>query len=175
MKLKNFARLRVRCLVIDGGFIVAITIAMIHLTDLLIGQDLAEARRNGSVYYVALAAVILTYALNKDIVNGRSIGKTLTNFRIVTLRDGGKPGPWRCLVRNLPSLIVPLEAIMLLIGHRTPGDYLVNTQVDEAPENYELRSFSKNLFFGRLLVVTTTFVVVFLVLLMIYDAMHYAI
>jgi hypothetical protein len=164
MKLRNFDRLRAKSIIIDGGFTFAVIFATTHLADLcmkLLGDDILAAKQEGLSYHIPWLSIFNTYVLNKDLINGRSIGKTLTNFRVVHIPDGATPGPWRCLLRNLPTLIIPLEVIMLFIGHRRLGDYLAHTRVDEAPEKYELKKFDSEIFLERLFVVVITFVFVF--------------
>jgi hypothetical protein len=170
MKLKNFERLRAKSIMIDGGFTFAVIFATTHLADLcmkLLGEDILAEKREGLSYQIAWLSISITYMLNKDLINGRSIGKTLTNFRVVRISDGLTAGPWRCLLRNLPTLLVPLEVIMLFISYRRLGDYLAHTRIDEAPEKYELKKFDGKRFLKRLFVVAITFVSVFGVMWMI--------
>jgi hypothetical protein len=91
MKLKNFERLRAKSIMIDGGFTFAVIFATTHLADLcmkLLGEDILAEKREGLSYHIAWLSISITYMLNKDLINGRSIGKTLANFRVVRISDG---------------------------------------------------------------------------------------
>lgn len=79
--------------------------------------------------YLTIGLGVIIYLL-KDIVNGRSIGKRLTN---ISVRDGANgvqvPPAWRLLLRNLTIFIWPVEIIILLLTGKRIGDFIFKTQV----------------------------------------------
>jgi uncharacterized RDD family membrane protein YckC len=159
MKLKNFGRLRACSAFIDFVCFVIVSLITGEFADLLlktVGENIVQPHRQGSLYYLGLTTVNLTFLLNKDLVNGQSIGKTLAGLRVVIVKNGKTPGPWRCLLRNLPTLLVPIEAVMLMIGYRRLGDYLAKTAVIESPDKYDLRAANWKLLFERLIIVMLT-------------------
>lgn len=86
---------------------------------------------------VAAAAVLLLVAANRLVrpaVSGRTFGRSVLGITVVD-RDGGLPGPWRLLLRDLAHL---LDTLPLMLGWlwplvdsrgRTFADLLARTQV----------------------------------------------
>jgi Mce-associated membrane protein len=86
---------------------------------------------------IAGGSVILAIAVNRLLlpaVTGWSLGRSLSAIA-VTHRDGGRPGPWRLLLRDLAHL---LDAASLFVGwlwplwdprNRTFADLLLGTEV----------------------------------------------
>lgn len=77
-------------------------------------------------YYLATALVALFFC--KDNIAGRSIVKRLMGYQVVRERTGLPAGPFRCVVRNLFTVLWPIELVALLFnkGQRL-GDLVAGT------------------------------------------------
>lgn len=66
----------------------------------------------------------------KDNYRGKSIGKRLMGYQVVTAGKGNQAGSLRCFIRNLLILIWPLEALITLFSpSRRLGDLISGTKV----------------------------------------------
>ena len=82
----------------------------------------------GAPYYILLGA-FYTYTF-KDSINGRSLGKRITNMQVVDNKTGKSASPLQCLIRNLFILIAPVEFILSFVNpYLRIGDRAANTKV----------------------------------------------
>jgi uncharacterized RDD family membrane protein YckC len=94
------------------------------------GVDMAKATSDGSIYFGAWGALLIWMYLNKDVFSGMSIGKRISDLRIVKSGTEVSAGPLRCLVRNIFSLLWPLELVALIFSPaRRIGDLVAGTRV----------------------------------------------
>ena len=81
-----------------------------------------------SYYFFGWTAVVYGLFLNKDMLHGMSIGKTIAGFRVIVLKTGDTASPLRCLVRNLFLILGPVELVVLLYSeNRRIGDFVAGT------------------------------------------------
>lgn len=80
---------------------------------------------------IATATVLFSLFLNKDIFNGKSIGKYIVGLKVVSFKTGDPASPIQCMIRNLFILIWPIEAVMLFFSPEMRiGDFLAGTRVE---------------------------------------------
>lgn len=76
---------------------------------------------------------LVTY-LNKDIARGRSLGKRLLGYAVVSESDERRPRMAVCFLRNLTGIIFPIE---LIFGFFSPdkkiSDYFTKTKIVKVP------------------------------------------
>ncbi|NOU93105.1 hypothetical protein GC093_07660 [Paenibacillus sp. LMG 31456] len=79
-------------------------------------------------YFITAIGLIIT--MFKDVVNGRSIGKRMTNISVIdSKRNDQVPSIWRLILRNITLLIWPVDLLYFLISGNRIGDILFSTQV----------------------------------------------
>jgi uncharacterized RDD family membrane protein YckC len=79
-------------------------------------------------YYVNIFAFSLYFC--KDIVQGRSIAKRIFKLQLVNARTGQPAGSIRCLVRNITTILWPIEvAVALVNNERRIGDFIAGTKL----------------------------------------------
>ena len=82
----------------------------------------------GAPYYILLGA-FYTYTF-KDSINGRSLGKRITNLQVVDNKTGISASPLQCLIRNLFVIIAPVEFILSVVSpYLRIGDRVAKTKV----------------------------------------------
>lgn len=85
-----------------------------------------------------LFAVGFSLYLCKDCIDGRSIAKRIGRFQVVNNRTGEPAGAIRCLVRNIFTVVWPIEVIVSLFNtQRRIGDRIAGTKLvvyEPAPE-----------------------------------------
>jgi uncharacterized RDD family membrane protein YckC len=83
---------------------------------------------DGPLWYLALMGFALY--LCKDIVQGRSLGKRITNTQVVDRATKKAASPLQCVVRNITTLFWMIEAIITLFNpSRRLGDLIAGTEV----------------------------------------------
>lgn len=78
---------------------------------------------------------------NKDIFSGRSPAKRILKMQVIDNKTGQVANPIKCLVRNLTTILWPLEVIFVLIDpKRRLGDKIAGTRIDfvENPEKIKM-------------------------------------
>ena len=72
--------------------------------------------------------VVYPIAMNKDFLNGKSIGKRIFGIQVQNL-DGQKANEWKCSLRNILP-IIPIDILFTLISpKRRIGDRIAQTQI----------------------------------------------
>ncbi|KAA3627418.1 MAG: hypothetical protein DWQ02_19805 [Bacteroidetes bacterium] len=111
--------------------------------------------------------VIYTLAMNKDFLNGKSIGKRVMKIQVQDL-NVQVAGEWMCALRNF-IFIIPFEMFIVLFSPgRRMGDYLAGTKVEQEEEftlstiHSELKQFriNKNLILGLLFALVNVYCLV---------------
>lgn len=101
--------------------------------------------------------ILITYplAINKDFLNGKSIGKRIFNIQVQNLNNN-IANEWKGSLRNL-LFIIPIDIFVSLISpSRRIGDYLAGTKIELDSTfnlntiNSELKKYriNRNLIFG---------------------------
>lgn len=67
-------------------------------------------------YPVGLVLAIIYMALSDSLQNGRSVGKKIMGFAVISLEDGSPCGVRQSIVRNLPLIVPMIFAIVPLWG-----------------------------------------------------------
>jgi uncharacterized RDD family membrane protein YckC len=103
-------------------------------------------RLQDSPYFFSYAALLISFYLNKDLVNGRSIAKRFLNFQVVEFKSGKPASPFKCLIRNLTAILWPLEVVAVALRpSRRIGDLLARTKVIEVERGRLNRNAPQNL------------------------------
>lgn len=112
-------------------------IAMIFLTPLLI-KELSfdttvshELPRNNTLNLTTILG-LLAFAIYfcKDCVGGQSIAKRILKLQIVSNSTEQVASPIRCLIRNIFTILWPIEGIVALFNpSRRIGDYVAGTKL----------------------------------------------
>lgn len=72
--------------------------------------------------------VIYPIAMNKDFLNGKSIGKRIFGIQVQNI-DGQKANEWKCSLRNILP-IIPIDILFTLISpKRRIGDRIAQTKI----------------------------------------------
>jgi hypothetical protein len=132
-EVKSMSR-RLRSLFVDGiMFLVVLALTTILLT---VMRDLSGRGDDDHVVSSFTDQLfnpniwLYTYFLNKDLINGKSVGKTAADLGVVICGTMKPAGPLRCLVRNLCFILLPIEMIFLLYREdRRLGDFVAGTEV----------------------------------------------
>jgi uncharacterized RDD family membrane protein YckC len=81
--------------------------------------------------------------LNKDAINGRSIGKRIVGLQVVIEKTQRPAGPMRCLIRNITFLLWPFEVVSAFFNpSRRLGDYIAGTNTTKFDQLVHDRSYS---------------------------------
>ncbi len=78
---------------------------------------------------------------NKDIFNGRSPAKRILKLQVIDIKTEKAANPLKCMLRNLPIILWPIEIIFVLINpQRRLGDKLAGTKIEyvEKPEKIKM-------------------------------------
>ncbi len=93
-------------------------------TSLFSARDLI----GGPLWYLGLFGFSLFFS--KDSIQGRSLAKRLFKLQVVRMGTSKPAGPIRCVIRNITSVVWPLELIAVLLNPgRRLGDYLADTKL----------------------------------------------
>ncbi|WNJ18323.1 RDD family protein [Pontibacter sp. G13] len=77
------------------------------------------------------AVVGFAFYFLKDSIDGRGLGKRMFKMQVVVHDTGETAGPLRCMVRNVFTLLWPIEAIMVMASpKRRLGDFVAGTSVE---------------------------------------------
>ena len=99
--------------------------------------------------------IIYPLAMNKDFLNGKSLGKRIFNIQVQDLNNN-IANEWKSSLRNL-LFVIPFEVFFTLISpNRRIGDYLAGTKIEIDSKfklstiNSELKNYriNRNLIFG---------------------------
>ncbi len=89
-----------------------------------------------SIFFSIYNFIVLSIYINKDIINGRSIGKRITGYQIVDFNNKIAPSALRCLLRNLTIIIWPIEVVFIVLNtSRRLGDYIAGTELINTDSN----------------------------------------
>ena len=108
---------------------------------------------NDSLYLGIM--IVYTITMNKDFLNGKSIGKRLFGIQVQNLTDQ-KASEWKCSLRNF-LLIIPIDFLFTIFSPtRRIGDQIAKTKIGiETKQNLktistELKNYriNKELAFG---------------------------
>jgi uncharacterized RDD family membrane protein YckC len=116
-------------------------------------------------FYTYLTLFGISLYFNKDCINGRSIAKRILKLQIIDLNSGQVARPLKCLVRNLTSIIWPIEIIMTMIDpSRRLGDRLAGTQVVRlVNQEYQTQRLKSKPIIGSLILSWVFVLVIFFV------------
>jgi len=72
----------------------------------------------------------MIYYLLKDIRGGKSIGKRVLKIAVRDITNSDIiPGTFRLIIRNITTIIWPIELILIILAQRKLGDKIARTQV----------------------------------------------
>uniref|UniRef100_UPI00404B3865 RDD family protein n=1 Tax=Flavobacterium sp. TaxID=239 RepID=UPI00404B3865 len=92
-----------------------------------------------------LLSILITYpmAMNKDFLNGKSIGKRLFGIQVQDLKNN-KATEWNCSLRNF-LLIIPIEFVVIFMSPaRRIGDRIAKTKIG-IETTYNLKTIGSEL------------------------------
>jgi uncharacterized RDD family membrane protein YckC len=112
-------------------------------------------------YYLNILAFSLYFC--KDIYQGRSIAKRAFKLQLVDARTGMPANSVRCFLRNITSVLWPIEVIVALINNeRRLGDFIAGTRlVPFDPNNHQAQVNWSLLVLAILLSVAFTYLAMF--------------
>lgn len=85
---------------------------------------------------VVYPILMMMIYFNKDIVKGKSIGKSILGLQIIDNSTGKTPSKFRCFIRNFTFFMFPIEILFIILSSsRRLGDILVGTRVIEVERN----------------------------------------
>jgi len=99
----------------------------------IIFLPLEIVRGHTTTYPLTMLTFFIAHCL-KDIMNGASIGKRLLKLEVRCTDNPNFTPSWdKLIIRNLLTIIWPLEFIVLLVSKRKIGDRLAKTDVYVIP------------------------------------------
>ncbi|WP_374047790.1 RDD family protein [Mangrovimonas sp. YM274] len=113
--------------------------------------------------------IIYPITMNKDFLNGKSIGKRLFNIQVQNLTDQ-KASEWKCSLRNF-LFIIPFDLIFTIFSPtRRIGDRIAGTKIGINKDctlktiRNELKNYriNKKLIFGLLFALANTYALIWL-------------
>jgi hypothetical protein len=108
-------------------FLLGFPVQLIYFGQIMRTRHFDPADLGGYLIYFLL---IFSLYFNKDIYQGRSIAKRIIKFQVVNNKTGLAADPLRCLIRNLPILFWPVEALVAFINpERRLGDFIAGTRL----------------------------------------------
>ena len=110
-------------------------------TALNISHEQTEIDLGGPLLYFSLLGFAIYFC--KDTINGRSIGKRITQTQVLDNATGQVASPLKCFVRNIFCAIWPIEIRVTLINpSRRLGDQIAGTKIAPYdPSNVEQPKF----------------------------------
>jgi len=149
---------------LDQMIIVIVAMICYLLLLVFIGiYDLENQNIESLTSFHVTVALIWTIYLNKDIYQGRSIGKYNFNLRVLDRKTRYTAGPFKCLLRNLTLFIWPIELLFLAKRkERRLGDLIARTIVDD-DDNRVNKSINVPLTETSICIIVTWFVIYLLV------------
>ncbi|GGK35841.1 hypothetical protein GCM10007962_32740 [Yeosuana aromativorans] len=113
--------------------------------------------------------ILYTITMNKDFLNGKSIGKRLFGIQVQNLPDK-KASEWKCSLRNL-LFIIPIDFLFTFfsptcrIGDRLAGTKIgINMEYNLKTVSAELKKYrlNKNLIFGLIFAIANSYALLWL-------------
>ncbi|KYG80406.1 hypothetical protein AWW67_09515 [Roseivirga seohaensis] len=83
-----------------------------------------------SLIDVMLLLFLFVLALNKDFFSSQSLVKRYWGYQVVSAKTLKPAGQLKCMIRNITTLILPIEMFFLLINkEKRLGDYIAGTKL----------------------------------------------
>lgn len=123
---------RDRAFSIDRNIIAAVQLTL--MLSLVFIPTIRSGRIDLPVIVVKWAAIIsisLTLFTLRDLITGRSIGKRVMKLKIIDAKSGKRANLMQCFLRNITSLIAPVDFIYYHKKGFRLGDRLAGTAVVE--------------------------------------------
>jgi hypothetical protein len=80
--------------------------------------------------FVFYLAIYITLVLQKDVLNGMSLGKRKVGLQIIDIDTNKKASSFKCVLRNSLVFIFPLEILIsLFLPERKLGDFIAGTKL----------------------------------------------
>jgi hypothetical protein len=86
---------------------------------------------------IALISMSYAYIYVKDSFTGRGLGKMAMNLSVVNAKNGEVASSKATLVRNIFTILWPIELLVLIIAKRRLGDMVAETDVVEGDITHE--------------------------------------
>jgi uncharacterized RDD family membrane protein YckC len=103
-------------------------IAMIFYFPEMVSSLIKFQVENDVFIYISIFGFAIYFC--KDCINGRSIAKRLLKLQVVDNTTGQVASPLKCFIRNLFSIIWPIEGIIALVNpSRRLGDRVAGTKL----------------------------------------------
>jgi RDD family. len=131
---------RLFAFVIDYLILLIIVIPIVFLINFDSFFDSTEENFNRSFETAySIICIALFVFCNKDLVNGRSIGKRIAGIGVKDHSDARiVPGKMRLFLRNITLILWPIELLLLLTAGKRLGDRLARTNVVEVSKKHSL-------------------------------------
>lgn len=116
-----------------GCCIMGVIFWTVNWDSILISTD-SNIMRPFETFYSVLAFGMIYYLL-KDIRGGISIGKRVLKIAVRDITNSDIiPGIFRLIIRNITTIIWPIELILVVLAQRKLGDKIARTQVIKVPQ-----------------------------------------
>ena len=127
---------RIKSMLVDFAYVTSVFfpwIIIIALPFIILTINNSENQTFFNLYItVALIPYTLTIMalLNKDLCNGKSIGKRIYGYQIIDSQTKETAGEYKCMLRNITMIIWPIEAIVIMINpSKRIGDLIAGTEI----------------------------------------------
>lgn len=77
---------------------------------------------------IIVFALVFSLILNKDILDGQSLGKRILKLKVVKKQGQSTPSKLICCIRNIFLFLWPIDLFLILFTDRKFGDYIAQTE-----------------------------------------------
>lgn len=111
---------------------------------------------------IIVFSLIFSLILNKDILDGQSLGKRILKLKVVKKKGQSTPSRLICCIRNIFLFLWPIDLFLILFTGKKLGDYITQTEV--VTKTNATEAVTRNVITRSILFIIITAVIISLIL-----------
>lgn len=111
---------------------------------------------------IIVFSLIFSLILNKDIVDGQSLGKRVLHLKVIKKKEQSTPSRLICCIRNIFLFLWPIDLFLILFTGKKLGDYITQTEV--VTKTNATEAVTRNVITRSILFMIITAVIISLIL-----------
>lgn len=119
---------------------------------------------------IIVFSLIFSLILNKDILDGQSLGKRVLQLKVIKKKEQSTPSRLICCIRNI--FLWPIDLFLILFTGKKLGDYITQTEVvtkTNATEAVTRNVITRSILF----IIITVFIISLILYFTVYNSRSY--
>lgn len=121
---------------------------------------------------IIVFSLIFSLILNKDILDGQSLGKRVLQLKVIKKKEQSTPSRLICCIRNIFLFLWPIDLFLILFTGKKLGDYITQTEVvtkTNATEAVTRNVITRSILF----IIITVFIISLILYFTVYNSRSY--